>query len=135
MSFDWAHYLTLSQSLFEQGRESADEAKLRCSISRAYYAAFGKARDFLENEGEKFSQESVHQKVAEIFNRYEDEDRREVGDYLIRMRNKRNRADYDSVYQRSNPAADASDVIFEAECLIETLQRIAHGKNETHTSL
>jgi len=47
MAFDWSEYLALARHL--QGQESSrfsQEAALRCSISRAYYAAFCHARNY-----------------------------------------------------------------------------------------
>ena len=46
MAFDWTEYLTLAQELVQR----EEEACLRSAISRAYYAAFGKARERLEQE-------------------------------------------------------------------------------------
>ena len=50
MSFDYIDYLYLAQELVGQTPPQAaqPEAKLRSAISRAYYAAFLKARAFLE---------------------------------------------------------------------------------------
>jgi len=49
MAFDWREYLTLARDL-QAGRASSvsQEAIDRCTISRAYYAAFGRARNFAE---------------------------------------------------------------------------------------
>lgn len=50
MSFDWAEYLNLAGELCATPTSpSTDEAKYRSAISRAYYAAFGKAKNHLRN--------------------------------------------------------------------------------------
>ena len=50
MNFDWSEYLNLAQEL--AGRPTSlsnEEARLRSAISRAYYAAFCKARNHLRD--------------------------------------------------------------------------------------
>ena len=106
MSFQWSEYLDVAQQLAEQARNAPpelQEARYRASISRACYAAFGKARDhlrFQENiqeprplvssAGERLN---IHQYVRETFmNRPGLEG---VGADLNRMRLYRNRVDYD----------------------------------------
>jgi uncharacterized protein (UPF0332 family) len=52
MTFDWSEYLKLAQELAGQAVSPANkEAKLRSSVSRAYYAAFCKARNYLRDIG------------------------------------------------------------------------------------
>ncbi len=50
MSFDWSQYFDVSRELADQARNAPaplQEARLRSSISRAYYALFGQARNYL----------------------------------------------------------------------------------------
>lgn len=49
MSFDWSEYVDIAQELAIQAKSNSphQEAKQRASMSRAYYAVFGKARDHL----------------------------------------------------------------------------------------
>lgn len=48
MSFDWSGYLDVAKELASVALTSANkEAKLRSAISRAYYAAFILARNYL----------------------------------------------------------------------------------------
>jgi len=52
MSFDWNEYYQLSRELAGLATGIAtEEAKMRSAISRAYYAAFCKARDYLQQMG------------------------------------------------------------------------------------
>jgi uncharacterized protein (UPF0332 family) len=44
VAFCWKHYLDLANDL---AKSTTDEAKLRASISRAYYAAFCNARNYM----------------------------------------------------------------------------------------
>ena len=60
MPFDWRAYRDLAESLAQQG----SEASRRSAISRAYYAAFNVAREFLEWEAdEKIRDEGAHATV------------------------------------------------------------------------
>lgn len=49
MSFDWSQYFQLALELIKESDEPAsEEAKSRAAISRAYYAVFCRARNFIE---------------------------------------------------------------------------------------
>lgn len=96
MSFDWAEYLNLAQELVGQTTiPSSKEAKLRSAISRAYYAAFCKARNHLrDREGHVIPKKNTHWYVIDQFNGSPDKLHRWVGRDLERMRRDRNKADY-----------------------------------------
>jgi uncharacterized protein (UPF0332 family) len=48
MAFDWVEYLILAEELIGQhSRPAAQEARLRCAVSRAYYAAFCEVKNYL----------------------------------------------------------------------------------------
>ena len=69
MTFDWSEYLKLAQELAGQTVSPAnEEAKLRSSVSRAYYAAFCKARNYLRDiEGHSIpSTPEAHRYVREM---------------------------------------------------------------------
>lgn len=93
MPFDWSDYYTLATKL----SEGSGQAEMRSAISRAYYAAFCKARDFLVLSGETIPRDgTVHQYVWEAFSgdmssSGHDKTIEEIGKLL---RNKRNEADY-----------------------------------------
>jgi len=68
MAFNWEEYLILAKELIGQtSRPTAEEARLRCAISRAYYAAFCETRDYLiANERFAFvprGRGGVHQQI------------------------------------------------------------------------
>ena len=46
MGFDWADYLDLAGWLLDHPAEPRREASLRTAVSRAYYAAFCRARNY-----------------------------------------------------------------------------------------
>lgn len=108
MSFDWSQYLDIARELAEQAENAPhplQEAKYRASISRAYYAVFGKARYHLrhndkipepdplvDSNGQRVN---IHQYVKEVFKNSGDQERIEIGLALDRMVQNRNVADYD----------------------------------------
>jgi uncharacterized protein (UPF0332 family) len=61
--FDWRAYLALAHELAQR----TDEAALRAAISRAYYAAFGVACDYLGNEKVTTRKLGTHEQRWEVF--------------------------------------------------------------------
>jgi len=98
MSFDWSEYLNLAKELAKQSSSPAsEEAKLRSAISRAYYAAFCKARNYLRDvKGIQMTGSAQdHQIVAKLFKACSDRNWNKVGVNLERLRIDRNKVDYD----------------------------------------
>jgi len=98
MSFDWSEYLGLAQELAGQTVSSASqEAKLRAAISRAYYAAFCKARNHLRDHGRHVIPRGgeAHAYVRDQFRNSPDRLRSQIGHNLDRLRRHRNMVDYD----------------------------------------
>jgi len=106
MSFDWFEYLDIARELAEQATATpSDEAKKRAAISRAYYAAFCSARNYLrdvERDQNIPVGGDVHGYVRNQFKTSKDKVRREIGEDLARLVAKRNRADYDDTMERLN---------------------------------
>jgi uncharacterized protein (UPF0332 family) len=96
MKFDWSEYLKLAQELVEG---DTNEEKQRSAISRAYYAAFCYARNYLKNylDFKPRREENEHQAVSEKFKDYDPKNRKmiQIGNDLSRLRSDRNNADYD----------------------------------------
>lgn len=69
MRFNWSDYFKLAQELVRQSlRSRIKEAKLRSAISRAYYAAYIKARNHLrDKDGVTIPRRDVHQYVINFF--------------------------------------------------------------------
>ncbi|MGQ9625942.1 MAG: hypothetical protein ACUVV0_03445 [Anaerolineae bacterium] len=98
MSFDWSKYLYLAQELAGQPTSpSGEEARLRSAISRAYYAAFCKARNYLRDEEKLLVPPGgeAHRYVRDVFRTSSDSLYRRIGHNLARLRIDRNRADYE----------------------------------------
>ena len=67
MTFAWADYLRLAEELAQR---PGDEAAHRSAVSRAYYAAFGRACAHLTQQNIPVSQgDGSHKRVWESFNR------------------------------------------------------------------
>ncbi len=110
MKFDWSGYFDLANELaLINTSDSAKirEAKLRSAISRAYYAAFCLARNYLRDylNDPRLSKARIddfneHQYVAEEFKIFDSRNKKmiEIGKNLSRLRALRNKADYDDVF-------------------------------------
>ncbi|WP_449416562.1 HEPN domain-containing protein [Phormidium nigroviride] len=97
MTFNWSQYLTLAKELIGQSPSPAsEEAKRRSAISRAYYAAFISARNYLqEREGYSIPKTvDAHKYVREQFKQSADPVRQDIGRKLEMLRKDRNQSDY-----------------------------------------
>ncbi len=95
--FDWCDYFTLAEELVERtGASVPREATLRTSVSRAYFAAHCKARNYLRDVERADIPEDfeAHERVIVEFENSEEQNRQRIGSYLRRLRTRRNRADY-----------------------------------------
>lgn len=97
MSFDWREYLTLAEELAGRAKIApAEEARLRSAVSRAYYAAFCKARNRLrDQERVEIPPFDVHKYVWGQFKRSGNSGRKQIGTLGDRLKKDRVRADYD----------------------------------------
>ena len=114
--FDWIEFLNLARELSEEtALHSAQEAKLRSAISRAYYAAFHKAKTtILPTRGAGFGS---HQEIIDILQESDDPARRQLGVDLARLKGNRKKADYDDVV--ANLSALTEDSLLGAQELID----------------
>jgi len=103
MSFDWLHFLDLASELSDQANTSKHkEAKLRSSISRAYYAIFHKSRQHLEDKWgiSVYRDGRAHQQIPYEFANKQATDgskqrkQERISENLTRMHWNRIRADY-----------------------------------------
>ncbi|BCL82409.1 hypothetical protein ccbrp13_48740 [Ktedonobacteria bacterium brp13] len=119
MSFEWNHYLDLSYDLTTSENANINqEAAQRCAISRAYYAAFCESRNYLrdiDNET-NLNSSSAHFIVSQKLKESKDTTRKRIGVNLSRLRQLRNKADYqDSFNNLENNtivALKTADLIF-----------------------
>lgn len=99
MSFNWDDYLFLAQDLAAPSNLPNQEARLRSAISRAYYSAFCKARNFLRDEQRVQipTTGEAHHLVWLHFKNRRDTVYKKIGENLRRLLNDRRCADYDDV--------------------------------------
>jgi len=101
MVFDWLEYLKLARDLAGQSAGIAcEEARIRTSVSRCYYAAYHKALNYL-TDVEKYSIPSrpeSHREVRELYHKlyekHSDSSYRKIENNLDRLGIDRVRADY-----------------------------------------
>ncbi len=95
--FDWAEYFKLAQEL--GGRK--EEACLRSSLSRAYHYVFNIALIRAERNGfVSVRNESTHNQLWRLFSKSPEPECIWLGQIALRLKEKRERADYKAVYPR-----------------------------------
>jgi uncharacterized protein (UPF0332 family) len=123
MSFNWTEYLFLAQELTSKSTTSPiQEAHLRCAISRAYYAAFCKARNLLLNKDGYSTPRgtNVHWDVVDKFENSSDTTRQYIGTLLRNLRSIRNIVDYKDTFH-GNLLGRTQAVLIEAEEVIRLI--------------
>jgi len=119
MAYDWIEYFYLAQELSgmtPDGKVTV-EAKERTAISRAYYTAFCKARNFLR-EKEAFSpKEKVHEAVRNQFVNSNSKTKQKIGENLKRLCTSRNKADYWDIWSVNLSAERSAAFLFTKEII------------------
>lgn len=108
MTYDWIDYLDISKEIINTNLKQSEngarkETLLRIAISRAYYAAFHKCRDYLESYGDRLDRKSVHRDLIDkIDNHIQNSNGKMISLELERAFHSRIRADYDDVFNGIN---------------------------------
>jgi uncharacterized protein (UPF0332 family) len=113
MSFDWTDYLQFAEALaLKPALPGPEEAALRSAVSRAYYAAYCRTRDLATDRREltPTRRSSDHTLIIDHFRLDSNPTHRQIGTYLDRLRNNRNRADYDGTLRGDLSALAISSV-------------------------
>jgi uncharacterized protein (UPF0332 family) len=123
MSFDWSEYLDLARELNDNLIRNR-EAKQRSVVSRAYYAVFNLAKNYLEQvEGHLIPRTAdAHRYVSDQFLMSADPKRQEIASKLSRLRKFRNQADYAARFPAL--ASTATRAIAEAESVVTALRSL-----------
>lgn len=107
MSFQWTEFLALARFLHTATTpEITREAALRSAVSRAYYAAYGHARNHAV--AELFGAEGSADDHLALRLHFDRTGRTDVGKLLAELRHSRNRADYDEILPRLEMIANES---------------------------
>lgn len=124
MSFDWSDYLKLANELAPRPiNAETQEAKLRCAISRAYYANYCKARNHLrDKEGQVIPARDAHRYVIDVLLNSTERKRKDLGKDLNRLRIDRIKADYHDEF--NGVAAQTEVVLMLAEKVMSKLDSL-----------
>ncbi len=124
MSFQWEYYIELAEKLEQESTAFADpEACQRSAISRAYYGAFGLAREIAAREGVGLSfRADDHRILKQHFRQSTHKTRRQIGLSLDRLRRLRNIADYDLSFPKL--AKEVKKALLKAREIEQQLQNI-----------
>lgn len=126
MLFQWEKYLELARVLAGDQKEE----KLRSAISRAYYYAFHMSQSFSESQGTTINRNtvrnSVHMEVIKFlkeFGRKHSNQRiQKAGQTLGKLKDKRDSADYDDVFEKNDLEASTQFALVMAENIMKDLQ-------------
>jgi uncharacterized protein (UPF0332 family) len=125
VSFLRADYLAVARDLTEKSESGAyPEAFLRSAISRAYYAALLTARHLLGDQwGIEVPQDAdIHHFISRWFLAEQGIERKEVGEWLERLRLRRRRADYEDEIR--NPLSLARMSLSDAQAVIDRVSTL-----------
>ena len=118
--FDWSEYLKLARELGQRTEESC----LRSSLSRAYYFVYNLALRRAERNGfVPLQGESSHIQLWRLFSKSPEPECITLGQIAIRLKERRERADYKSTYARLQEEVPL--VLRDAEDFAERLGRLA----------
>ena len=95
--FDWSQYFNLAEELAKR----SDEAALRSALSRAYYFVFHLALKRAQTNGFRpVGGEGTHKQLWRNFGDSPDPDCQKLAHIAARLKEKRERADYEDYYLR-----------------------------------
>lgn len=116
--FDWTAFLDLAEQLLAESPPS--EAAARTAISRAYYAVFCAARTHLDPTGALIPPDGrAHARVWGAFQAAPRGRPRKIAQVGIRLKRRREQADYDSVYP--DLFTEANDTVKRARQLLRDI--------------
>ncbi len=122
VTFDWEDFVILAKKLSEEAENSdIEDAYLRSSISRGYFAVFCLARNHLRDvEGLKIPTKETHKWVKNHFTGTNTKLKIKV--QLERLRDDRNKADYNDEVKGLKKMAEKVLIIMNSA--LEDLERI-----------
>ena len=119
-AFDWSDYLALARELAAR----KEEACLRSALSRAYYYVYNLALVRAERNGFSSIQgESTHSQLWRLFSLSPEQECINLGQIALRLKEKREKADYRPVYHRIE--AEVDQVLSDAQDFTARLGRLA----------
>jgi len=133
--FDWQEYYLLARELLSQADSSPHkEAMLRSAVSRAYYAAFHRACDYLREVNEyptrqqfEGSRRETHRFLISIFTNNPDyPERDKIGQMLDSLKDLRHKADYAKSVEKHvfRKKSRVKEIIDEAKRVIDLIDSL-----------
>ena len=127
--FDWNKYLLLADELSKRTEEESQ----RSAISRAYYAVYCIARNWVKDNGSTLpstTESNSHKKLWSFFKERDEPEAKKIGLTGDRLRRKRNDADYqDAIPNIKNKAITS---IIEAKEIKEKLASLGKPSATSH---
>ena len=126
MSFDWHHYLNIAQYIKENAHDFPDaESCYRTTVSRAYYAAFCLARNYVRDSDGKIFYGDDHQALQDYLKKnIHNQARVRIGNRLRRLHQDRKKSDYhDNLDEK--PINKASKALTLANKIVNGLVRLS----------
>jgi uncharacterized protein (UPF0332 family) len=123
MPFDWSEYVGFAEWLVANAANlPSPEAARRSAVSRAYYGAFQSALALLlrKKEYEATGDAKEHGNVQRAYQQHQNAPRRQIGTWLGRLRDRRNRADYEA--EMDDPARVAQASVHDARQVLTYLK-------------
>jgi len=126
MSFNWLGYLNTAQELMNKVDEFSDqEAIYRASVSRAYYAVFCLARNYVKDNDKTEFYGNDHQRLQDYLIGHAYKPRKTIGKRLRDLHQHRIKADYHD--ELDEPA------IYKATKAISIAKTIVQGLTEIYS--
>ena len=112
-AYNWEEYLDFANSLLkgDSAVNCSDETKIRIAISRAYYAAYHVADDYLRHNGEMVCGQGAHDSVIQGFKslakkkKHASKEYNQISNDLNSLKMSRQRADYEAEWHESGKFA------------------------------
>jgi hypothetical protein len=122
MAIDWEEYLNVAKAhvSYDENVRPCEDAKSRCAMSRAYYAALKTTHEYVTTTWEAPDvgmSGGVHRRLPKWLKQQTDHELREIGEKLVRLRRKRDKADYESAefprgfHEAYKSVQDSDDII------------------------
>ena len=119
-AFDWSEYLKLAEELAAR----KEEACLRSALSRAYYYVYNLALTrAVQNGFASVQGESTNGQLWRLYSQSPDHECIVLGQIALRIKGKREKADYGSVYPRI--AEEVPQVLLEAQDFANRLGKLS----------
>jgi uncharacterized protein (UPF0332 family) len=124
MPYEWKDFLYFAENLFASpDHPGPQEASMRSSISRAYYAAYHAALDAGERDGYKRGRSAnEHKTICLYFKNSRSKIRKKISSDLWRLRKYRNQADYDN--ELESPIDIANHSISLARTIFANIEKL-----------